>query len=298
LAFIKRVFEFYNPTLGISYFKKIEWFDGDVLDIESLIEATEGIETVYHCAALVSYRSQDFQSLIDTNVNGTANVVNVCLTSSVKKLGYISSIAALGKSQKGQLINESTEWKPEEVASNYSLSKFLAEQEVWRGVAEGLNATVVQPSIILGPAKSDQSSGMMMAMLRKGVTYYPGGTAGFVDVRDVSKMTLALMSSNTIENETFILNGENQSYQDLLTISAEVFGNKPPKIKTRKWVLEAAWMLSSIGNLFGVKAKITRETARSASRISRFDNSKVIERTNLKFIGVRASLKYYRAFFS
>jgi nucleoside-diphosphate-sugar epimerase len=298
LAFIKRVFKYYSPERGIAHFEKIEWFEGDVLDTESLLQAMLGIETVYHCAALVSYRPQDYQALIDTNVSGTENVVNICLTSNVKKLAYISSIAALGRAPKDQLINENTEWKPGEIASNYSLSKFLAEQEVWRGVAEGLNALVVQPSIILGPAKSDQSSGMMMAMLRKGVSYYPGGTAGFVDVRDVSKMTLALTSDPRAENENFILSGENQNYKDLLTTSAEVFGNKPPTIKTPKWMLEVAWVLSAVGNLFGAKAKITRETARSASRISRFDNSKVIEKTNLKFIGVRASLEYYRAFFS
>lgn len=298
LAFIKRVFEFYSPTQGISHFERIEWFDGDLLDTESLAEAMHGIETVYHCAALVSYRPQDYQTLIDTNVAGTENVVNICLTSNVKKLGYISSIAALGKAPKGQLISENTEWKPGEVASNYSLSKFLAEQEVWRGVAEGLNTVIVQPSIILGPAKSDQSSGMMMAMLRKGVPYYPGGTAGFVDVRDVSKIILALMSDDTAKNESYILNSENQNYKELLTTSAEVFGNKPPKIKTGKWMLEAAWILSAIGKFFGAKAKITKETARSASRTSRFENSKVLQKTNLTFIEVSESLKDYRAFFS
>lgn len=298
LAFIKRVFNFYSPSQGISHFEKIEWADGDILDTESLLEAMQGVDTVYHCAALVSYRAQDYQALIDTNVSGTENVVNACLTSKVKKLGSISSIAALGKAPEGQLINEKTEWKPDEVASNYSLSKFLAEQEVWRGVAEGLTALVVQPSIILGPAKSDQSSGMMMAMLRKGVPYYPGGTAGFVDVRDVSNMILTLMSDSTAENETYVLNSENLSYKDLLTTSADIFGNKAPKTKTRKWMLEAAWMLSAVGNLIGMKAKITRETARSASRTSRFDSSKVTDKTNLKFNGVRASLEYYRAFFS
>ena len=106
------------------------------------------------------------------------------------------------------------------------------------------------------------------------------------------------MSNSEAQNQTFLLNSENLNYKDLLTTSAEVFGNKPPKIKTHKWMLEAAWILSAIGSLFGTKAKITRETAKSASRTSQFDNSKVTEKTNLEFTEVSESLEYYRAFFS
>lgn len=297
LSEVNKVFSFYDAANGAKYFTAIEWVEGDILDTESLIAAFEGVETVYHSAGLVSYRKKDFDTLMAVNQEGTANVVNAALVSDVKKFCHISSVAALGKSKGDTLIDEQTEWNPEECASNYSLSKFSAEQEVWRGIAEGLDAVIVNPSIILGPAAADQSSGMLMAMVRKGVPYYPGGKSGYVDVRDVSAMAIEIMQSD-IKNEKFLLNGENMSYLDLLSKGAEASQLAKPRFKVSKILLELAWIFSAIGaSIFRINPKITKETARSASGKSAYNSRKVKSTLNREFIAVSDSLEYYRAFF-
>lgn len=295
---VQKIFSFYDAANGLHYFETIEWVEGDILDTESLRNAFEGINAVYHTAGMVSYRKKDLDALMAVNQEGTANVVNAALEAGVKKLCHISSVAALGKSRGEALTNEQTEWKPEECASNYSLSKFSAEQEVWRGIAEGLNAVIVNPSIILGPAAADQSSGMLMAMLRKGLPYYPGGMSGYVDVRDVSAMAIVLMQSE-VKNEKFLLNGENLTYLELLSIGAEVNQKAKPRFKVSKFLLELGWIFSAIGAfVFRTNPKITKETARSASSISAYDNAKIKSELGRDFIAVRDSLEYYRAFFS
>ncbi len=297
LGDVQKVFSFYDTANGPKYFAAVEWVEGDILDTESLITAFEGIDTVYHSAGLVSYRKKDLGALIAVNQEGTANMVNAALGAGVKKFCHISSVAALGKTKGEALINELCEWKPEECASNYSLSKYSAEQEVWRGIAEGLNAVIVNPSIILGPAAANQSSGMLMDMLQKGLPYFPGGKTGYIDVRDVSNICVQLMQLE-IENERFILSGENISYEGMLGIGAKTFNKSTPKFKVSKILLEFAWMASSMASLFGIEAKITKETARSASRISIYDNAKIKGALNTEFIGVAESLEYYRAFFA
>lgn len=297
LSDVQKVFSFYDSANGLRFFEAIEWVAGDVLDTESLKEAFEGIDIVYHAAGLVSYRKKDFDALMAVNQEGTANMVNAALASEVKKFCHISSVAALGKSKSNALIDEQCEWKANECVSNYSLSKFSAEQEVWRGIAEGLDAVIVNPSIILGPAAANQSSGMLMAMVRKGLPYYPSGASGYVDVRDVSGMSIALMQSD-IKNEKFLLNSENLTYLELLTKGAVVSQKPKPRFKVSKHLLELAWIFSVIGAaVFKLNPKITRETARSASQKSTYDSGKVQAQLNRKFITVGDALEHYRAYF-
>lgn len=129
---------------------KVEWVPGDVLDIPSLEEHMEGCSSVYHCAGLVSFEKKDRDRLMKINVEGTANVVNVALVKTIQKLVYVSSIAAIGRPAASNEISESTEWDFNGNQTNYGISKYLAEREVWRGLAEGLNAVIVNPSVIIG----------------------------------------------------------------------------------------------------------------------------------------------------
>ncbi len=296
-AFVRRVFSFYNPDQGDALFDQIEWVEGDVLDIASLEAAMKGISEVYHAAALVSYASDDAQKLIEINGDGTTNVVNIAIDAGVRKLCHISSVAALGKAGKGVPVNEETPWKRSRHQSVYGMSKYLAEREVWRGTAEGLPCIIVNPSIIIGPSKPDQSSGMLMALLQKGIKYYPPGTVGLVDVRDVSFMSIALMDSE-IKNERFLLNAESVPYRQLLEWSAEVYGNKPPTFAVKSWMLELAWRILAPGRAFtGKSPKITKETARSAYQTALYDSSKVLKTLNRPFIDVRQAVSYHREFY-
>lgn len=296
-AFVKRVFDFYDAENGAVYFEKVEWVDGDVTDIEALEQAFVGVKYCYHSAGLVSYDPRDAKKLHEINVGGTENVVNAAIEAGVLKMCHISSISAMGRAKKGSLTTEKDYWNRDDNNSVYGLSKFMAEREVWRGTAEGLPAIIVNPSIILGPSKPHQSSGMLMSLLRKGVGFYPKGTAGFVDVRDVSKACISLMNSQ-IENKRYILNGENLNYKTLLDTSARIFGNSKPKIKLKPWMLSLAWRgARGWAAITGSKPKVTRETASSVSRVNTFSSAKVINAISINLVPVEEALLYYRSFF-
>ena len=296
-AFVRKVFNFYDSQNGNQLFEKIEWFDGDITDIESLAPAFKEITHCYHAAALVSYDPRDRENLLEINGEGTANVVNAALENGVLKMCHISSVSALGRAKKGILTDEKNHWTRESNASNYGMSKFMAEREVWRGTAEGLPAVIVNPGVILGPSKPDQSSGMLMTVLKKGVAFYPKGVVGYVDVRDVSEVCIKLMNSD-IQNKRYLLIGENKNYLDFLSSAAGIFGNKPPTIKLQPWMLSLGWMGARLMSLVsGKKPKITREVAQSSSRENAFSNEKIREAISFDFVPVEEALLYYRSFF-
>ena len=293
---VQKALSHYHGTDAAEMMKAVDWVDGDLLDLGSLDDALAGVSQVYHTAALVSYSARDAQQLIDVNVEGTANLVNLALEAGIQKLCHLSSVSALGQPSQGP-ATERTTWKRSQQRSIYGLSKYLAEQEIWRGAAEGLPAVVVNPSVIIGPGKPDQSSGMLMKLLTGGVAYYPPGGTGLVDVRDVSAACIALMDSE-LTQERFLLNADNVPYQSLLTWAAEVFGNRPPRFALQPWMLELAWPLAAIGSAFTAKApKITKETARNACRELAYDASKVRTALGMEFIPIRESLAYFKPFF-
>ncbi len=297
LEFMRTVFRFYDPDQGDSLFEKLEWVQGDLTDIFSLEEAMKGVQTVYHAAALVSYAAGDAKKLIELNGEGTANVVNAALDAGINKFCHISSVAALGRPANGSPATEKNWWKKSTNGSVYGLSKYMAEREVWRGASEGLPTVIVNPAIVLGPAKSDQSSGMLMALLRKGVPYFPKGSAGYVDVRDVSAMAIDLMDSE-ISNERFILCSETESFRNMLNMSAAIYGNKKPTFAIHPWMLSIVWRLAWFGLLIsGAQPRITKETARSSSLESRYENEKIKAALGRDFIKTQVSLEYYSGFY-
>jgi len=293
MEFVERVLSFYG--LEKRKMDSIEWVEGDLVDIDSCAEVSQEVKTIYHAAALVSYRGQDAGKLLKVNAEGTSNLINSALATGVERFCHISSVAALGNEKMGP-TDENTHWKKNRNRSIYGMSKFLAEQEVWRGGAEGLKVAVVNPSLILGPSKPDQSSGMLMQILAKGSYYYPRGGIGIVDVRDVSETCLMLMKRE-VYGERFLLNSQNLTYRELLEISANQFGYDPPRYALPNSVLELAWRLASLIRFFGLgNPKVTRETARNAMKTASYDNEKALELRSKPFIPATDSLKYLKSF--
>ncbi|MBI1781284.1 MAG: NAD-dependent epimerase/dehydratase family protein [Sphingobacteriales bacterium] len=257
--------------------KKVDWVNGDINDVLSLEDAMQGVEQVYHCAAVVSFNPKKKQELFHTNVEGTANVVNACLTNGVKKLIHVSSVSALGRIRKGETITEQTQWNEETNNSAYGKSKYYAELEVFRGIAEGLKAAVVNPTIILGPANWNDGSSALFKKAYDEFPWYTYGVTGFVDVRDVATAMIRLMESD-ISGERFILSAENRSYKEMLTMAAEGFGKKPPGKEAKKWMGELIWRLDKLKSIFtGSNPLLTKETTRTARAKVYFDNSKIVK---------------------
>lgn len=297
LDFTARVFAFYDPGEGRKLFNAVEWVTGDLLDVSALGEAMQGIKRVYHAAALVSYHPADAKKLLEVNATGTENVVNAALAAGVECLAYISSVAALGRPANGGAATEDDQWTREGNTSQYGLSKYMAEREVWRGTAEGLDAVIVNPGIVLGPSRADQSSGMLLDMLRGGNYFYPSGTTGYVDVRDVSRAVLAVMDAQKV-NRRYVLVAENLAFRDLLIQSAEVFDGKVPRWRLSYAVLSVVQRLLKVREwLGGPKARVTAETTRSAYRHNLYSSDRIRRELGFRFTSIYDTLVNCRAFF-
>ena len=279
---LKNIFSYYTDK-SEELFSKIDWLDGDVLDIFSLLNAMQGVDEVYHCAAIVSFQPDERKTMLKVNIEGTANVVNAALEKRIKKLCYVSSIAALGRAESTDIVDENTLWKQSSKNSYYSESKFYAENEVWRGISEGLNAVIVNPSIILGPGFWDKGSTELIKTIHDGLTFYPSGTNGFVDVRDVAKAMFRLMKSD-IHSERFILSAENLSYKQLCDICSHHFKVKKPSIKANKLMGEIFWRTVRINTIFNSKKPMfTKESIRTAFENYNYSNHKIIAALDFNF---------------
>lgn len=283
----KKIFQYYFSDNWENHFSKIEWVKGNILDIPFLMESMTNCEYVYHCAALVSFHKGDFNRLVKLNREGTANIVNVSLALRIKKLCYVSSTAAIGTSTSSvpistsstsnatELISEKTKWKNTPTTSGYSISKYNAEREVWRGIEEGLNAVMVNPCVILGAGNWNDSSLTIFRTLQKGLKFYPPGKNATVDARDVAEIMVHLMNSD-IQAERFLCIGSNQSFYELMSEISKQLNVKTPSIKTSRFVVEIARRITWFLSLFSSKKpSITKETVQSLFGERAYDNSKI-----------------------
>ncbi|MBC3786299.1 NAD-dependent epimerase/dehydratase family protein [Spirosoma utsteinense] len=274
---------------------RITWHVGDTLDILSLEAAIGAAQPeipidVIHAAAIVSFVPKDRNRMEKINVEGTANVVNVCLKAGVRKLGYISSVASLGKPvAKGEknsepvTITEDLKWEESPLNSNYAKSKYRAELEVWRGVAEGLNAVMVNPTVVLGAGDWTRSSLQLIKYVYDERPFYTEGLVSYVDVLDVADSLYQLMQSD-ITAKRYILNGGTIPYRSLLEQIADALGKRPPTVRVPPLLTRVLWPIEAVRSWATGKAPlITRETARSASSHYRFNGQRIGQATGFQY---------------
>ena len=278
---VRRVFSYYseNPS---SLLNNIEWVDADIQNIDSLLEAMHNISHVYHAAATVSFNPADRLALIRNNVNGTRNIVNACLARSVKKLCFVSSTSALGPAASNGIVDENCMWVDNPLNSGYSQSKFYSEMEVWKGIDEGLNAVIVNPSIIFGPGFWDKGSSSMFTNIFRGLKFYARGVTGYVSVEDVSTAMIALMQSNK-SGERYILSSENLSYKDVFEAIALSLGVKAPIIEATPLLANIALHLEDLRCMFGAKRVLSKETLNASRNQTYFSNSKFSDEFKVSF---------------
>jgi dihydroflavonol-4-reductase len=289
---VKHVFSYYTSEPN-EYYDKIEWVETDITDIPKLNVAFKGVTQVYHCAAFVSFEPDKYKTLRKINIEGTANVVNQCIHHNIKKLCYVSSIAALGHQQNpDQLITEQTAWNPEADNSVYAITKYGAELEVWRGTQEGVPSIVVNPGIILGAGHwNGGSSGRLFKRVYEGLSYYTEGVTGYIDVNDVVDIMTSLMES-PIENEGYILVAENLSFKSFLFKSAKALQVNPPLKAAKAWQLELAWRVDWINSkLFGKRRTLSKQSTKSLRAITKYDQTKVKTALNYTFKPIDTSIE-------
>jgi nucleoside-diphosphate-sugar epimerase len=263
--------------ISLDILNKVEWVTGDVLDVISLNEAMQGVDAVIHSAALVSFDKRERKQMYNTNVDGTANVVNLALENGLKKLVHISSISALGRTATGEKVNEEKKWLNSKLNSHYGISKNKAEMEVWRGMGEGLDAVIINPSTVLGFGNWHDSSCAIFKNSYKGFPWYTKGVNGFVAVEDVAKIAVLLMESNITE-ERFIINHENWEFKKLFDTIADGFGQRHPKWQATPFLSSIAWRMEKVKSfLKNAKPLLTKETARIALSKTYWQNDKILK---------------------
>ncbi|MDE3235809.1 MAG: NAD-dependent epimerase/dehydratase family protein [Bacteroidota bacterium] len=266
----------YRASIPAELKEYAQWIQGDILDPVSLDEAMQGIQQVYHCAASVSFNPKKKQETHKINIEGTANVVNACINNNIQKLLFVSSVAALGRTADGKKITEKIQWSEESNNSEYGKSKYFAEMEVWRGIGEGLNTVIINPSIILGAGDWEKGSTEIFKSVYNEFPWYTEGVNGFVDVKDVVKAMILLMNG-AANSERFIISNENISYQQLFNLIAGSFGKKQPHKRVSPFLAEIVWRVEGLkGKISGKDPLLTKETARTAQEKTYFDNSKFL----------------------
>jgi len=288
---VKNVFSYYSKDWEVLY-NKIEWIEADITDIPKLQDAFKAIKQVYHCAAFISFEPDKYKTLRKINIQGTANIVNLCISHKVEKLCYVSSIAAIGQTTNPEnLINENTSWNPVADNSVYAITKYGAELEVWRGTQEGLDTVVVNPGIILGPGFwSGGGSGSLFKQIHKGLAYYTNGGSAYVDVYDVVDIMTRLMNSK-IKNEGFILVAENLLFKNFNHKTAKALNVSKKQKLIKPWLLQILWRLDWLKHkLFGKRRQLSKQLANTITTITKHDNSKIKTALDYEFTDIDVSI--------
>jgi dihydroflavonol-4-reductase len=267
----------------------IEWCVADINDLANLEDAFEGVTQVYHCAALVSFNPRDKYNMIRVNIHGTSNVVNLCVENKVR-LVHVSSVAALGEPKKGAQITEDDYWEYNAHVHAYAISKYEGEMEVWRSIAEGLDAVIVNPSVIIGAHSGYAGSGAIFKLIQNGLSYYTRGATGIVDVEDVAKSMIALMNGG-ISAERFTISAQNIHYREFFQKIAAGFSVKAPEKEAKPWMMALAWRGAKLLSVFtGKAASLTSDAAKSSLHESLYSNEKIKNAIGIQFKPIDQSI--------
>ena len=287
---IKHFFDLFEVSWS-DVLKKVEWIKSDLLNPAVLEDAFTGVEYVYHCAAMVSFNKRDKNQMLKVNIEGTSNVVNLSLDYNIKKLCYVSSTAAIGNTTNGDFITEKIDWQNDVALSKYSISKYFAEMEVWRGSEEGLDVVIVNPSIIIGGGDWNSSSSNLFLKVWNGLRFYTLGVNGFVYINDVVKSMTELMNSD-IKNERYLVIAENLTFQTLFNYISEYLNKPYPLILVRKWMTSVICNVEAIKSfLFKSNPLVTKESADSAMRITKYSNQKIKKDLQFEFTPIKIAVK-------
>ncbi len=273
------------------FHQSITWVNGDLLHLEDIFKEHPQITEIYHLGALVSFQQRDRKSLRQINVLGTRHIVDLSLSNNINKFCFVSSIAAIGRENDEKIISEKTEWIETPYNTNYGISKHNAELEIQRGIAEGLNACIVNPGIIMGPGEINSGSTKMIQTVIDGLKFYPPGSNGFIDVRDVATIMFTLMEQE-ICSERYILISENLSYKSLFDIIALATNKKSPYLKVNPLLAKIYCQYQRIkSTLSGKKPLVTKETMNTSMNHFIYSNQKIQKQLNYDFLPIKESIK-------
>jgi dihydroflavonol-4-reductase len=252
-----------------------EWVEADVTDLVALEDALCDVTHVVHCAALVSFHPRDARRLHQINAEGTANLVNLSLEAGhIERFVHVSSIAALGRDKLRPHLDERSTWVTGKHNTRYAVSKYLGEQEVWRGQVEGLTTAIVNPAMIVGSGFWAEGTARFFTQIADGLRFCPPGRTGFVDVRDVARF-IGLLLESDLSEQRYVLSGENLTYRQFFDQIAAAIDVPAPAIGVTPLLAEVAWRVEWLREkLLGGTPMVTRESARTSLGQFTYGNEK------------------------
>ena len=296
-AITKQIFKAFSESKE-DLFSKIKWVNVDLFSQNDIEENLTGIKEIYHCAAYISSSSKDKAFLIENNRLITENLVNAALNVHIEKFCHVSSISALGNARNGELISETTFWKEQKNNSTYSTSKYYSEMEVWRAMAEGLNAVIVNPAVILGVGNWEKGSANLFKKINDGIKFYTLGSSGFVNATDVVRIMTQLMSCKDCFGQGYIISAENIDFKTLFGKIAESLSVTAPKIYATTLLTQLAWRIEWVkSKVSGIDPLITKESARTAHKVLKYNNTKLLDTISFKYQTVDNTIKEIAAIY-
>ena len=274
-----------NPAkVDFSKYPEIEVVEGDVLDVLSISRAMEGVDSVVHAAAMVSFWKKRHPIMLQSNIEGAANMVNMALEHGVSRLVHVSSISALGRSAQGGVINEKNPWKTSPYNTVYAKSKYAAELEVLRGMEEGLNVTILSPAFIIGPGDWTSGTPHLFQMIYDGFRFYNRGRTGVVAATDVAKVVNQILPRTDLNGEKFILSAENLYFKDMFGQMAKAMGKKPPFIVAPQSLMRIMGKIyEMVADITEKEPLITPETALISGIDFQYDGRKITKSIDFEY---------------
>jgi nucleoside-diphosphate-sugar epimerase len=287
---VKRTFSYFTVDVE-NLFSKIDWIKADITDVPSLTTAFKNVDIVYHAAALVSFDDNDYRKMRQINIDGTANIVNQCVSNSIKKLCYVSSIATVGDAINNEKVTEENEWNTEANNNGYAITKHGAEMEVWRGSQEGIDVVIVNPGVILGAGFWNINTGQFFSKVANNFNYFTEGVTGFVGVNDVAK-TMIKLTKSSVKNEQFILVSENNSFREIFTFIAKEFEKKPPSIRISQLFSKFLRRVDAVVTFVTRKKRlITKDSVKSLHGKTYYSSEKITTTINFTFESIEEIIK-------
>ena len=270
--------------------KNIEWIQGDLSEVGVLEDFVK--DFVIHTAAIVSFQKKNKDKMFLINVEGTRDLVNNLLRSKTKLI-HISSIATLGRKEGAVDIDEDDFWNENLPHTDYAESKFLAEMEIYRGISEGLNAMIFQPSIILGQSERGTSSVSILNQITKMPWFAPQGSTGFVDVEDISTYVYEGII-NWKSGSKLILNGVNLSYLSFYQLVLNHLGSKAKVRAGNVSILLFLLPFFRLAfSLIGKPTEISKAAIISTSKSHSYNNTKSIALYGNKYTPIEKTISRY-----
>lgn len=272
------VFCLVRPRSDLSEIKhlKIQYRHGDVTNLDSVQQAIQGIDSVFHLAGLVAYKKSDRPMMDKVNVQGTKNVVEACSENNVRRLVHLSSVVAVGAGfTPDQVLNEKSEYNLKHLNLGYFETKRLAEEIVKDAVIKNkLDSVMLNPSTIYGAADAKKGSRKSQVKVAQGkLKFYTSGGVSVVAVEDVVDGIMAAWKKGR-SGERYILSGENLTIKDLFKTIAELAGQPPPPWLMPGWALHGIGAVGDVMSQIGLPSPLSRENAWTATLFHWFDSQK------------------------